>query len=166
MVSLLEKFGRFNQRFSYLVEWIGLGGLLLMMFITCVDVIGAKIFRSPLPGAIDFVMLSQLFSVAFAVAATLILGRHVEVEFFVPLLPKIVRGIVDCIIQLLGLLLFVLICWRLIVYGHTLQLSREVTSTVRIPLFPFAYGIALAFIPVCLVYLQRFIESILRLIKN
>ena len=66
MASLLEKFGRFNQRLSYLVEWIGLGGLLLMMFITCIDVIGAKIFRSPLPGAIDFVMLSQLFSVAFA----------------------------------------------------------------------------------------------------
>jgi TRAP-type C4-dicarboxylate transport system permease small subunit len=166
LTSLLEKFGRFNQRLSYLVEWIGLCGLLLMMFITCIDVVGAKIFRLPIPGAIDFVMLSQLFSVSFAVAATLILGRHVEVEFFVPLLPKVVRGIVDCVIQLLGLLLFVLISWRLMTYGHTLQTAHEVTSTVRIPLYPFAYGIALAFIPVCLVYLQRFIVSFLRLIKN
>jgi TRAP-type C4-dicarboxylate transport system permease small subunit len=166
LTSLLEKFDRFNQRFSYLVEWIGLGSLLLMMFITCIDVMGAKIFRLPVPGAIDFVMLLQLFSISFAVAATLILGRHVEVEFFVPLLPKVVRGIVDCIIQLLGLLLFVLICWRLVVYGHTLQTAHEVTSAIRIPLYPFAYAMVLAFIPVCLVYLQRFIVSLLRIIKN
>lgn len=166
MTSLFEKFDRFNQRFSYLVEWIGLGSLLLMMLITCMDVMGAKIFRLPVPGAIDFVMLLQLFSISFAVAASLILGRHVEVEFFVPLLPKVVRGIVDCIIQLLGLLLFVLICWRLMVYGHMLQTSHEVTSTIRIPLYPFAYAMVLAFIPVCLVYLQRFIVSLMRLIKN
>jgi TRAP-type C4-dicarboxylate transport system permease small subunit len=166
LTPAIEKFGRFNQRFSYLVEWVGLAGLLLMMFITCIDVIGAKIFRIPLPGAIDFVMLSQLFSVSFAVAASLILGRHVEVEFFVPLLPGFVQSVVNCIIQLLGLFLFVLICWRLVVYGHSLQMSNEVTSTVRIPLYPFAYGIAFAFVPVCLVYLHRFIVSILRIVKN
>jgi TRAP-type C4-dicarboxylate transport system permease small subunit len=166
LTSLLKKFDRFNQRFSYLVEWIGFCGLLMMMFITCIDVMGAKIFRLPVPGAIDFVMLSQLFAVSCAVAATLILGRHVEVEFFVPLLPKAVRGIVDCLIQLLGLLLFVLICWRLIVYGHMLQTAHEVTSTIRMPLYPFAYAMVLAFILVCLVYLQRFIVSLLRLIKN
>jgi TRAP-type C4-dicarboxylate transport system permease small subunit len=162
----LEKFDRFNQRFSYLVEWVGLAGLLLMMFVTCIDVIGSKIFLLPLPGAIDLVMLSQLFAVSFAVAASLILGRHVEVEFFVPLLPGFVQAVVDCIIQILGLFLFVLICWRLVVYGHSLQVGNEVTSTVRIPLYPFAYGIASAFVPVCLVYLHRFILSISRIVRN
>ncbi len=96
-MSALEKFDRFNKRFSYLVEWVGLAGLLLMMFITCIDVIGAKIFRLPVPGAIDYVMLAQLFAVSFAIAASLLLGRHVEVEFFVPLLPAFARAIVECI---------------------------------------------------------------------
>ena len=165
-MSALEKFDRFNKKFSYLVEWVGLAGLLLMMFITCIDVVGSKIFRLPFPGAIDFVMLSQLSAISFAIAASLILGRHVEVEFFVPLLPASVRAIVDCIVQLLGLSLFVLICGRLIVYGVYLQKGYEVTSTIRIPLYPFAYGIALACIPTCLVCLHRVMVSIVRIIKN
>ena len=165
-MSALEKFDRFNKKFCYLVEWVGLTGLLLMMFVTCIDVLGAKVFRLPVPGAIDLVMLSQLFAVSFAIAASLILGRHVEVEFFVPLLPPLARAIVDLIIQLLGLCLFVLICGRLIVYGVYLQKGYEVTSTIRIPLYPFAYGIGLACIPTCLVFLQRVMVSIVRIIKN
>ena len=165
-MSALEKFDRFNRRFSHLVEWVGLAGLLLMMFVTCIDVIGAKIFRLPVPGAIDYVMLAQLFAVSFAIAASLLLGRHVEVEFFVPLLPDVVRAIVDIIVQLLGLGLFVLICGRLIVYGVYLQKGYEVTSTIRIPLYPFAYGIALACIPTCLICLQRVMVSFMRIVKN
>ena len=165
-MSALEKFDRFNKRLCYLVEWVGLSGLLLMMFITCIDVIGAKVFRLPVPGAIDYVMLAQLFAVSFAIAASLLLGRHVEVEFFVPLLPDFVRAIVDIIIQLLGLGLFVLICGRLIVYGVYLQKGYEVTSTVLIPIYPFAYGIALACIPTCLICLHRALTSIVRIIKN
>jgi TRAP-type C4-dicarboxylate transport system permease small subunit len=165
-MSALEKFDRFNKKLSHLVEWVGLAGLLLMMFITCIDVIGAKIFRLPVPGAIDLVMLSQLFAVSFAIAASLLLGRHVEVEFFVPLLPPLVRGIVDFIIQLLGLCLFLLICGRLMVYGAYLQKGYEVTSTIRLPLYPFAYGIALACIPICLVCLHRALTSFVRIIKH
>ena len=165
-MSVLEKFDRFNKKFSHLVEWVGLAGLLLMMFITCIDVIGAKVFRLPFPGAIDLVMMSQLFAVSFAIAASYILGRHVEVEFFVPLLPPFARAIVDLVIQLLVLSLFVLICGRLIVYGAYLQKGYEVTSTIRVPLYPFAYGIALACIPTCLVCLHRVLASIVRIIRN
>ena len=162
----LEKFDRFNKRLSYLVEWVGLAGLLLMMGITCIDVIGAKVFRMPVPGAIDIVMLSQLFAVSFAIAASLLLGRHVEVEFFVPLLPPVLRAIVEIIIQLLVLGLFVLICGRMFIYGIYLQEGYEVSSSIRIPLYPFAYGFALACVPICLVCLHRVAESIVRIIKN
>ena len=73
-MPVLEKFDRFNHRISFWVEWIGLTGLLLMMFITCIDVIGAKMFKTPVPGALDIVMISQLLAVACAVAASLILA--------------------------------------------------------------------------------------------
>ena len=84
-MSVLEKFNRLNHKISFGVEWVGLAGLLLMMAITCIDVIGAKVFKTPFPGALDLVMIAQLLAVAFAVAGSLLLGRHVEVEFFVPL---------------------------------------------------------------------------------
>jgi len=162
----LEKFEKFTRRLSSWFEWIGLAGLLVMMFITCIDVIGAKLFLRPVLGAIDIVMLAQLVAISFAVASGLILGRHVQVEFFVILLPKRVQAVIECIIHLLGLSLFILIIWRLCIYGYSLQTGEEVSATARIPLYPFAYGIALASIPVCLVFLQRFLNAIVRVVKK
>jgi TRAP-type C4-dicarboxylate transport system permease small subunit len=165
-MSALEKFEKFNRRLSDWFEWIGLAGFLVMMFITCIDVIGAKLFLLPVFGAIDIVMLSQVVAISFAAAAALILGRHISVEFFVVMLPRRVRALIDIIIHLLGLALFIVIVWRLCVYGYLLQTGGEESATARIPLAPFAYSIALASIPVCLVFLLEFLNAIVRMAKR
>ncbi|MHC4687689.1 MAG: TRAP transporter small permease [Planctomycetota bacterium] len=162
----LEKFEKFNRSLSSWFEWIGLFGLLVVMFITCIDVIGAKLFLRPIFGAIDIVVLSQLVAISFACAFALILGRHVRVEFFVARLPRRAQAVIDSIVFLLGLTLFILIIWRLCVYGYSLQTGGEVSATARIPLYPFAYGIALASIPVCLVFLLEFLKSLTRIAKK
>ena len=165
-MTFLDKFERFNRLLSGWFEWIGLAGLLVMMFITCIDVIGAKLFLRPVLGAIDIVMLGQLVAISFAVASSLILGRHVQVEFFVILLSKRVQAVIDSIIHLLGLALFILIIWRLCIHGYYLQTGCEESATARIPLYPFAYGIAIASIPVCLVFLNKFLNAIVRMVKR
>ena len=158
--SVLGKFDRFNRRLSGWCEWLGLAGMLLMMVITCIDVVGAKVFKSPLLGAIDIVMLSQIVVIAFAASMALILGRHIRVEFFIKLLPRRAQAVINSIVLLLVLGLFIVIIWRLSVLGHTFQTSGEYSPTAYIPLYPFAYGIALASIPVCLVFLLEFLKSL------
>jgi len=162
----MDKFDRFNHLISTMFEWIGLAGLLLMMLVTCIDVIGSKIFLRPVPGSIDIVMLSQSVAISFVAASALLLGRHVYVEFFVTILPPRIRNTVDCIMHFFALVLFVLIAWRLSAYGYSLFTGNEVSPTARIPLYPFAYGIALACIPVSLVLLSSFIRSLLRILKR
>ena len=88
LMTVLEKFDRFNRQLSGWFELIGLGGLLVMMVVTCLDVFGGKMFRTPVYGALDIVMLGQLVAVSFATAYALVIDRHVSVEFFVILLPK------------------------------------------------------------------------------
>ncbi|TFH48604.1 MAG: TRAP transporter small permease, partial [Methanothrix sp.] len=112
------------------------------------------------------VMLSQVVAISFAAASALILGRHVRVEFFVVMLPGRVQALIDIIIHLLGLTLFIVIIWRLCVYGYLLQTGGEESATARIPLSPFAYSIALASIPVCLVFLLGFLNAIVRMAKR
>jgi TRAP-type C4-dicarboxylate transport system permease small subunit len=163
---MLEKFAEFNRRVSGWVEWIGLFALLLIMALTCVDVVGAKMFLAPVFGAIDVVMLAQLIAISFTGSMALILGRHVQVEFFVPLLPKRLQIIVDCFVHFLGFVLFVLIVWRLFAYAYDLQIGNEESMTARISLAPFAYGAAAACIPVCLVFLQWFTESLIKVVKK
>jgi TRAP-type C4-dicarboxylate transport system permease small subunit len=156
---VLSKFEKFNRRISVCFEWIGLAGLLVMMLITCIDVIGAKVFKSPILGALDIVQLCQIVAIGFAVSMTLIVGRHIQVEFFFDLLPRRVQAVVNTIILLIVLLFFIVIIWQVGILGYSFQASGEYTATAYIPLYPFAYGLALAFIPVCLVLLVDFLKS-------
>jgi len=134
--------------------------MLLMMVITCIDVVGAKVFRWRLLGAIDIVMLAQIVAISFAAGITLVRGRHIQVEFFLNLLPRRVQTVINSFVLLLGLGLFVGIIWRLCVLGHSFQTSGEYSATAYIPLYPFAYTIAIASIPVSLVLLERFLKTL------
>jgi TRAP-type C4-dicarboxylate transport system permease small subunit len=163
---VLDKFEKFYQRISGWFEWVGVAGLLAMMFVTLIDVIGAKLFNTPLLGAMDWVRIFQSVAIAFACAMALIIGRHVQVEFFVNRLPQRAQAVTDSIISLLGLGLFILIVWRLIDLGYYFQAGGETSATAHVPRCLPAYGIALASIPVCLVFLQWFLSSLTKVGKR
>ena len=162
----LDRFKKFNSRLSGWFEWIGIAGLLLMMLVTGIDVVGGKLFTWRLLGAIDIVMLSQIIAIAFAGAIALIVGRHVRVEFFVNRLPQRAQAVIDSFVLLLGLGLFSTIIWRLAVLGYSFQTSGVSTATIYIPLYPFAYGIALASIPIWLVFLLELLKSLTAVVKK
>jgi len=52
-------------------EWVGFGTIFLMVALTCVDVVGAKVFRLPVPGSLDVMMLAQLIAISFAAVMAL-----------------------------------------------------------------------------------------------
>jgi len=160
--DFLIKAEKYNGTFCRAVEVVGLLGLLLVLVLTCVDVVGAKVFTRPVPGSLDIVMLAQLVAVSFALGSTLLVGRHIKVEFLLPYLPGLLRKVVDFVVQCFILFLFILIVWRLAVYGYNLYVDNEGSLTVRIPLYPFAFGLAFACLPVCFYY----IISILKLISG
>jgi TRAP-type C4-dicarboxylate transport system permease small subunit len=155
---VLDNIERYNRRLSNWFEWLAFLGLMVMMVVTCVDVVGAKLFRSPLLGSIDIVMLAQTVAIAFGCSMALILGRHVQVEFFIRLLPRRLGAVINSVILLLGLGLFIVLVWRLTALGYLLQTSGDYSATIHIPYYPFAYGIALACIPVCVVFLLEFLK--------
>jgi len=111
-------------------------------------------------GALDVVMLSQIVAIAFAASMALILGQHIRVEFFFNLLPRRAQKVIHSCVLLLCLGLFIFIFWRLCVLGYSFQTSGEYSPTAYIPLYPFAYAIALASIPVCLVLVLEFLKSL------
>ena len=157
---MFDKFEKFSRRLSGWCEWLGLAALLVIMLITCIDVVGSKVFRSPLLGALDIVQLSQIVAISFAAGMTLILGRHIQVEFFYNILSRRAQAVLDSVVPLLSLALFIVIIWRLWVLGRSFHTTGEYTATAYIPLYPFAYAIALACIPVCLILLLEFFKSL------
>ena len=161
---MLNRLEKINGVLSNYLEWVGIIGFLLMMTITCVDVIGAKLFLYPVLGAIDIVKLSQLVAISFAAGATLILGKHIQVDFFMVMFPQRFQAVVDAIVSFLGFALFAVFVWQLVVYGYSLQQGSEVSSTIHLPLHLFAYGFALASLPLCLFSFTEMLKSIVKVV--
>lgn len=157
---MLRKLEKFNHKLSGWLEWVGIAALLLIMVITFIDVVGGKLFDWRLPGSIDIVQVSQAIAITFAAAMVLILERHVQITFLFNRMPRRTQAVTESIVHLLELGLFILIIWRLIVLGQYMQTGGEGTATIRIPLYPFCYGMAAALIPVCLAIILRLVSSL------
>ena len=162
----LQSIKRWNDSLCTIIETLGLVAFIFMMLLTTVDVVGAKMFLKPVPGALDLMMLAQLISMSFALGASFVAHRHVTVEFFVPLLPKALQKISACLINGLVFMLFVLMSWRLFVHGFDFKAYGEVSPTIRIQLYPFVYGAAAAFIPACIAAFLNLIQSLVEVLPH
>jgi len=156
----LNYLDKFTRSFSRSLEWLGVIGILLMFLVNFIDVVGAKFFLWPLPGSVEIISFSQIVAIAPAIAFTLILGRHIRVEFIIDRFPKRIRAAISSISSFLSLILFVLIIWQSFLYGQSLQKAGEIGSTSYLPFYPFAYLIAFCSVPVCLAFLIEVLKSL------
>jgi len=164
--SMLRRLEKMNHYISVWFERIGIIGLLIMLGVTCVDVIGTKFFRIPIHGALDIVTLSQVVAIAFCIAIAQIAGRHVRVELFVSKLSEASQAVIDSFIYFFQFILFALIVWRTYVLGRSLQIAGEVSATLFVPLYPFVFAIALGCVPVCIIFLLKFLNSVIKVVKR
>jgi len=162
----LNSVDQFTRWSSHSLELIGVIGILLMFLVNFIDVVGAKLFLWPVPGATEVIGFAQIVAIAPPIAITLLLNRHIRVEFIIMKFPKRIRGAINGFSSFLSLVIFILIFWQSLVYGHSLQKAGEIGSTSHIPFYPFAYFIAFCSIPVCLAFLVEVMKYISEVIKN
>ncbi len=117
----------------------GAAALFFMAAVTFLDVVLSKLFNFPVPGSYELVALAQLAAISLGSADTLLSGRHVQVDMFVNKMPKKLRRIINIFVTLLSAILFLTIALESFEYGSSLKEAGEVTGTVKVPLFPFAY---------------------------
>jgi TRAP-type C4-dicarboxylate transport system permease small subunit len=135
-------FRRFAKTLAGAGEWIAWFGMFVIFAVTLVDVIGAKLFLHPLRASTELVGFVQLTAIGAAMAACFYAGRHIIVEFFVLWLPNRWRQVVIGFATVACLLFFALLAWESFDYGVSLARAGEITSSARIPFYPFAYVLA------------------------
>ncbi len=154
----MQFISQWATRLSIWGEWIGVGGILIMVVVTCADVLGAKLFTTPVPGSTEIISLVQVAAIVFAVAGTQRHKGHISVEMFITKMSPRIRSIVQAVTSLLGVILFSLLIYEGFKLGNRYLESGEVTATVQIPFYPFAYAFSLALVPVAVMLLVDFIE--------
>ena len=165
-MAIIERLDKWAKSISNWIVWIGGAGVILMLALTVADIIGVKIFKTPVPGAIEIVAFLGVIITAFGMAYTQAQHGNIQVEFFVTRLPKRARAACGIFTSLLGLILFALLAWQSVRYGINLQQSGEVSMTSRIPFYPFVYAIAFCCIPVCFVLLVEMIKNIKKVVNK
>jgi TRAP-type C4-dicarboxylate transport system permease small subunit len=138
--------------------------LVSMMLLTCADVI-MRLFGRPITGTYEIVGFLGTLIVAFAMAYTSMERGHVAVEVVFDLFPQRLQIFVAVLGDLIGAGLFGLIGWQCLVYGNDLRHSGEVSMTIGMPTYPFAYGIGLGCALLSLLLIAESTRSMRRVVK-
>jgi TRAP-type C4-dicarboxylate transport system permease small subunit len=146
-------------------ERIAMVAIVAIIAATVIDVLGAKLFHRPMAGATEVVYFLQIIAIAGGLAFAQIDNRHVRLEF-VDSFPKIIRAVFKFLSATAGLGLFVILSWKSYQYALALKSANEVTAASRIPLYPFAFWIALCCVPMCLVLLKNMVDSVAEAVKK
>ena len=141
---------------------VAAAAVVAMMLLTCADVILRR-FRHPIPGTYEIVSFLGVVAASLAMAYTTAERGHVAVDLVVQLFPKKVQRLIEIIVSLLGILLFALLSWQSLVYGMSYQKAGEVSMTLKLPLYPIIYGVALGAAAVCFVLLTDLINALTKL---
>jgi TRAP-type C4-dicarboxylate transport system permease small subunit len=151
---------RWADRLGVWWEWAGVAGVVVMVAVTCLDVLGAKLFLMPVPGATEIISLAQVTTMAFAVAATQRHRGHISVEMFVTGMNPRLRSLTRAFTAFLGLTLFSVLVVEAVRLGNEYLRAGEVTATVRIPFYPFAYLFGMALVPMAMMLLVDLVGAV------
>ncbi len=147
----------FLSKLSSLLNIIGGTALTLMMFLTVADVI-LRAFGHPILGTYEIVSLALALVIGFGIPRVSLDRGHVFMEILVDRLGPTGKNMLNTFTRLLCLVLFFLIGYNLISVGNEFHTSGEVSSTLKLPFFPIAYGVAVCCFIECLVFISDLIK--------
>ncbi|GAB6143281.1 TRAP transporter small permease [Desulfocicer niacini] len=129
-----------------------LAGILLlgMMLLTCADVVGG-VFNYPVLGAEELTALMAAVLLGFALPSAHRDKANVGVELLYLKFPAPMKWINDCMITLVGGVLFALITWQCFSYANELRISHEVSMTLQFPTYILVFCISFAMFMLTLV---------------
>jgi len=136
---------------------IGGAALTFMMFLTVSDVL-LRAFGHPIMGTYEIVSQSLAVVIGFCIPKVSFDRGHVYMEFVLERLSKKSKAVLNTFTRIICILLFILIAYNLIGVGNEFRLSGEVTSTIRLPFFPLAYGVGICCFLQCFVFLYDIIK--------
>ena len=120
----------------------------------------------PFGGTAEMVGFLAALIAAFALGYTQLQKAHTRVELVVSRLSSRTQSIVYSIFYPIGMALFGIATWRLVVLGNHFWEIGSLSDTMRIIFYPFIYAVALGCASLCLVLLLDFLNSLSQAVKK
>lgn len=133
-----------SLQLSRVFLWIAGGATIAIMLLAIGNIVLRTIYV-PFGPTYELISLFSAITLAFALGYSQIQKIHVSVDILVERLPKRLAKIIKIIVYVLNIILFGIATWQLILFANRIQQSAAVSETLRLPLYPFMYAVALGF---------------------
>jgi len=120
--------------------------LIGMALVTGVDIALRATLKMPILGSEEIVTFLAVIALGFSLPYAHTQGSNIGVEMLVRRLPRKVRRAIKLCTDLVSMLLFFLVAWRMALYAHATGRSGEVSMTLELPKHYVMYMLALGFL--------------------
>lgn len=141
---------------------IGAFFLFGMALLTCADVVG-RLFKYPIFGSVELVSFMGVIAIACSLPFTHQHKGHIGVELFIRKLPSRVKHIITLCTEILSLILFILIAWRMFHYAQKTQASGELSMNLQLPEYVIIYILACGFVIFTLIIINSIFQTLSKL---
>lgn len=141
-------------------ESVGVVAVWVMLVLTVIDVVGAKLFAKPLRGSIELIGFAQVVAMAGGLAMSFLVGRQIELELLVSKLPASVQKVIHVFVTVLSLALFTVLSHQSFLYGKSLLRAGQRSSATGVPFYPFAYVLGVFAAVTALYFLGQLIKAV------
>jgi len=148
----METLYRILQGVGKILNYIGGAALTFMMFLTVADVL-MRAGGHPILGTYELVSLTLAIVIGFTIPKVSLDRGHVYMEILLEKLSKRDKAIMNTFTRILGLVLFAIIGYNLLLIGNEFHTSGEVSSTLKLPFFPISYFVGVCCFIECLVFM-------------
>lgn len=155
----MQTLWKWIEQISEKMKLIGAGLLVIMMALTCVDVVG-RLFRHPVFGSIELMSLMGAITVAMALPYTHSVKGHIGVEIVMDKLPRKLRRIIELVTGLLTLILFGIVTWKMLEYAFKMRESGEVSMNLELPEYLIIGLVGIGFVMFTLTIVKGIAETL------
>ena len=157
----MERIIRLWRKIGITAHAVAGAALLVMFLITLAEVSMRAVWRS-IPGTFEMISLLGGIVIGLAVPYTSQMNGHINVDILIGKLPKGVQDTMNVITRVLVMVFFIFIAWSLISMGIDHRASKEVTQTLRVPLYYIFFVLAGVF----LIQAAQFILDIAKICRG
>lgn len=129
-----------------------------MTLLTCVDVVGRKLGH-PIFGSVELVGFMATLAAAFALPYTHRVKGHIGVEIVVQNFSEKTQSIFSLCTNMLALVFFALVTWRMFIYANTLRKSGEVSMNLKFPEHLIVFMVAVSFLIFALTIFEEIVST-------
>jgi TRAP-type C4-dicarboxylate transport system permease small subunit len=149
-----------SEWLNKLLAWVAGAFLFGMVLLTCANIF-CRLFWVPVRGTFELMGFSGAVVTAFALGYTQMKRGHISVDVLVETFPRARRRILVLVNNIICCGFFTLAAWQIVVKANTLRLTGEVTETLGIIYYPFAYAVAFGCLVLVLVMLTDIVRQLL-----